>query len=414
MIRKLLTGMLLCFSTSTAAAEEPQALNEEQVFRRWLSSSVEVASWRSQIGAARFDVVTARLLPNPELMLSVNQLVNGYAPDAKTGYTAQLTVPLPIFGQRGARREAAEALVSVAEANTLGTLWQRASDIQGEMVEQAFADAHVSMYEKNLTELARVRKIIETRTAAGANSAYDVLRVNAAETTARAALRAATTERMAAESRLLALVADPSLDRARITREGLVAFQGPENETGLVAMAMERRPDLALARRSQVAAERSAERWRKDAIPTPSVFGAAYLVEGPQGFVVTGGVNIPLPVFDRNQGQVGRATTEAQMNELAAKSLEVRIKNEVQGAWRAREAARAALKEFRDASLPTANELLRRAEVTYQAGTFSIADLFDAYRAMWEVRAQELDLEKQMATAEATLERAAVLLPISR
>lgn len=63
--------------------------------------------------------------------------------------------------------------------------------------------------------------------------------------------------------------------------------------------------------------------------------------------------------------------------------------------------------------LPAAAEMLRRAEVSYQAAKFSIAELFDAYRTMWDVRSQELDLERQMAVAEANVERAAVLMPLS-
>ena len=58
--------------------------------------------------------------------------------------------------------------------------------------------------------------------------------------------------------------------------------------------------------------------------------------------------------------------------------------------------------------------MLRRAEVSYQAMKFSIADLFDAYRTMWDARSQELELERQMAVAEANLERAAVLVPLGR
>jgi outer membrane protein TolC len=57
--------------------------------------------------------------------------------------------------------------------------------------------------------------------------------------------------------------------------------------------------------------------------------------------------------------------------------------------------------------------MLQRAEVSYQAGTFAILDLLDAYRAVWDARAQERQLERAFAQAEAELEHAAVLLPIN-
>ncbi|MCW5833922.1 MAG: TolC family protein [Labilithrix sp.] len=396
-----------------ADADAP-SLTEQQLFERWLRASAEVAALRAQVGAARFDVVTAKLLPNPELLVGGALLAAGTPPDGKSGVEAQLSVPLPVFGQIPARRRAAESLVSVAEVTVLSLLWERAADLQGAMVEAAFADARVTMLEENLGELARLRRIVETRTQAGAASAYDVLRVRTSETTVRAAIRTAVTDRTQAESRLLALMAEPTLTRVHVTRAGLAAFRGPGDEAALVKLALERRPDLELSRRNAVASNHAAERWRKDALPTPSLYAGAYAVRGPFGLQVTAGVTMPLPLFDRNQGQVGRSLAEAHASELMTEALKVRIKTEVEGAWRAREAARAALHEYREAALPAAAEMRSRAEVSYQAAKFSIAELFDAYNTLWEARLQELDLERQMAIAEVSLERAAVLVPLGR
>ncbi|MBX3216027.1 MAG: TolC family protein [Labilithrix sp.] len=390
------------------------SLSEQELFERWLHASAEVAALRAQIGAARFDVVTAKLLPNPEVQVAGALLAGGTPPDGKSGLQGEVSVPLPVFGQIPARRRAAEARVSVAEVTVLVALWERAGDLQSAMVEAAFADARVTMLSSNLEALARLRGIVEARTRAGAASTYDVLRVRTSETTMRAATRTAMTDRTQSESRLLALMAEPALTRVHVTRAGLAALRGPRDEAALIKLALERRPDLELSRRSVVASHREAERWRKDAVPTPSVFAGAYAVQGPYGLQVTAGVSMPIPLFDRNQGQVGRALSEAHASQLMGQALEVRIKTEVEGAWRAREAARVALEEYREAALPAADEMLRRAEVSYQAGKFSIAELFDAFSTLWDARLQELDLERQMAMAEASLERAAVLVPLGR
>ena len=57
---------------------------------------------------------------------------------------------------------------------------------------------------------------------------------------------------------------------------------------------------------------------------------------------------------------------------------------------------------------------MTRAEITYQAGNFKIAELFDAYQTAWDARAQELDLARQMTDAEAAVERACMLLPLGK
>lgn len=387
-------------------------LTEQALLRRWLEKSPEVAAWRTQVGAARFDVVAAKVLPNPEVGFGVGKLLGGTPPDGDSEIEMRVSMPLPVFGQVSARREAADALVSVAEVAVASSLWARAGEIQQAMVERAYADARVGMLEQNLQELDRIRRIVATRASAGASGAYDVLRVDTAAGTMRATLHSARVERARAEAKLVALVADPELSVAPVVREGLAAFRGPEDEAALVRGALERRPDLALARRSARASEAQATRMRHEAIPTPSVYGAALLVQGPYGFQVTAGVSVPLPVFDRNQGAVGRAVTEAQGSELLTHAIEARIRAEVSGAWRARQSAHAALDDFREQSLVAATELLRRAETTYQVGAFSITELFDAYQTMWQARLQELDLDRQRADAEAEVERAAVLLPL--
>jgi cobalt-zinc-cadmium efflux system outer membrane protein len=399
-------------TTAPPVASSALSMREEDVFDRWLRNSPEVASWRTQVGGARFDVITAKLWPNPELQLLGSFLIDGTATSGVTNYTAQVTVPMPIFGQISARREAADRLVSVAEMNVLSVMLDRAADIQQAMVERAFADARVTMLERNVSELERIRKIVGLRAAAGANSSYDVFRVDTSAGTIGAALTKAKIDLERAELLLLGLVADPTLTAAVVGRDGLASFHGPENEAVLLELALQRRPDLNLAKRGALAFEASARRYRRDAVPTPSLIAAGILTKQPYSVMVTAGVSIPLPISDRNQGQVGHALFDAQGQQFLARALETRIRAEVRSSWRARQEARVALDQFRAQTIAAATELLNRAEVTYEAGKFSITELFDAYQTMWDARQQELELERQSADAEADLEKAAVLLPL--
>lgn len=417
-MRAAIVGALLCAATA-ARAQEPAptpdtpVLREEDVFRNWLRKSPEVKAWRTQVGAARFDVLTAKLWPNPELELVGNFLLSGTPPDGKYNIQGQVNAPLPIFGQRRARIAAAEQLLSVAELNVEAQLWDQATQIRTAMVERAFAAAHSEVLALNSLELERVQRIIERRAQVGANSQYDVLRVQTAWGTLSAAQTNAMIETRRAEARLLALIADPALGSLEILREGLASFRGPDDEQTLVKLAHERRPDLLLVQRGVKALAAQADSFRADAVPTPSAILGAYQTYQLRGFQITAGVSLPLPITNRNQGAIGRARSEKRGQEYMVEALQGRIRQEVVGAFEARRNARSALEEFRSKSLSAATELLRRAEVSYQAGSFSIAELFDAYETMWAAREQELALEHQSADAEAELERAAALLPLN-
>ena len=109
----------------------------------------------------------------------------------------------------------------------------------------------------------------------------------------------------------------------------------------------------------------------------------------------------------KRQGQIGRAEITAKGQELLAESLRTRIRAEVRGAVAARDSAHSALQIFEQGGVGVTRELIERAEVSYQAGgDFSILDLLDAYRAVWEARAQQLELEHSLADAEVELARA--------
>jgi outer membrane protein, heavy metal efflux system len=401
-------------SPERRSAAADSTLRDSELFARWLDRSPEVTAWRARIGAARFDAVTAGLAPNPGFSFTLTQLVTGENVNGKTNYGFQLEIPLPIFGQLAYKRSAALLLVSAAEIDVEVLLWERAADIHDAMRARAFASAKVDMLDRNLGELARVDRIVRARAAAGANSQYDVLRVEATAATMRAGIANAKIERDRAEAALLALIGDATLSSAPVERAGLAGFAGPDDEQQLMELALARRPDLARARRNAAAQDAAASALRRAAVPMPSLFVATSITQGPFSFDLMGGLSIALPVFDRNQGPVGRAESEASSQRSLGSALETRIRAEVIGTYRARKAAKLALDDFRAHGVSTVAELLSRAETTYQAGAFSIAELFDAYRAVWEARVQELDLERQMADAEVDLERACVLVPLRR
>ena len=410
-----LVALALVAEPAAAQVQGTDMVTAEEILRRWVTHSREVASLREQLRGARFVVVTAALWPNPSLQVSFLGTPAGTPPDGRTNYGLQVTQPLTVFGQVRARREAAVAALSQSEVTVAVALWTIASDLETLMVARAFADARVTAAERNLEEVARLEGIIERRLAAGASSQYDVLRVRVGTATLRATLNDARVQRDRAEARLAAQIADPEVRSIPITRQGLAAFRGPEDPQALLALALRRRPDLELARRGVLVSLATARRWSSENRWAPSVWLGAYGTQDPGSVSVTAGLSFALPLFDRNQGLIGRSSSDAEGQRALASALETRIAREVAGAWSARSNARAALDQFRAQTVADAAELLRRAVVTYEAGgtggsVFTIQDLFDAYRSTWDARAQELSLQQTFAESEVDLESAAALV----
>jgi cobalt-zinc-cadmium efflux system outer membrane protein len=91
--------------------------------------------------------------------------------------------------------------------------------------------------------------------------------------------------------------------------------------------------------------------------------------------------SVPLPVFNRNQGEIARAEAEGDKASRSVTALETGLAGEVASAYEEFDSSRQLLAEIeRDLLKPTADA---RAGTTYmyQAGATSLLDVLDAQRA---------------------------------
>ena len=91
--------------------------------------------------------------------------------------------------------------------------------------------------------------------------------------------------------------------------------------------------------------------------------------------------SLPLPVFNRNQGEIERARQEQQQIESKIKALQVSIKNEIDNAYLQYLAARDLLSRIEGDMLQQAREVRQTPEYSYRLGEASFVELLDAQRA---------------------------------
>jgi cobalt-zinc-cadmium efflux system outer membrane protein len=92
-------------------------------------------------------------------------------------------------------------------------------------------------------------------------------------------------------------------------------------------------------------------------------------------------MSIPLPVFDRNQGEIERARQEQRQIETRMRALEAEIRNELSTAWQQYDATRALLTRIESDMLAQAQRVLETMEYSYRSGAASLLELLDAQRA---------------------------------
>jgi cobalt-zinc-cadmium efflux system outer membrane protein len=96
-------------------------------------------------------------------------------------------------------------------------------------------------------------------------------------------------------------------------------------------------------------------------------------------------VSAPLPVFNRNQGEILRAQRENQQAEVARKAGETRVLSEVVAAWDQYATSRKLLEDVESRMLTRAKSVLEITEYSYRRGEATLIEYLDAQKAFSEV-----------------------------
>jgi len=120
-----------------------------------------------------------------------------------------------------------------------------------------------------------------------------------------------------------------------------------------------------------------------------------------------GGVTIPIPVFNRNQGERVRAKAAARRTAAVARSLQLEIESEIRRSYANYEAATRSLAAFDADVLRSQDENLELIEAMFQAGKIRYVDVILLQREVIEGRLGYLNARLELARAEVATRSAA-------
>jgi cobalt-zinc-cadmium efflux system outer membrane protein len=386
----------------TAVAQS--ALDESQYVERVLAGSLEARVAELEAALGRAEAVGAGSWPNPALEWERQKTASG-AREGESQDVLMASIPLVLSGRLGLEVEAADRNARAAEARHE---WARAG-LRHEAT-RAFATVLAarerrSILEQSLAELRRLAEAIATRERAGEAAGYERLRIELEVATVQDALRGAVLDEQQAEAQALRLLG-PGVT-VLPPFEGSLQVERPlPDGASLLAELGERRGDLralALETRGAEAARRAAGRgW----IPEPSLrAGAQFLDVGLPGagvgYVV--GVGLPLPLFDRRQGEAARAEARRGLAEARRAALLHEARTRLAVVLQAVSGRRERLARHRADVLGRAQELRQIAATAYRGGGAELLVLVDAERAAREARLTTVELTVSLVEAETDL-----------
>ncbi|WP_263359275.1 TolC family protein [Acidicapsa ligni] len=395
-----------------------QGITETELVTRALASNPTLLAQRQQIEMAKGDVTQAHLHKNPSLMLGGLKEVNG----DDHGINATGSLPLELYGRRARRTEVAESKEDVSKQSVADQERLLTGEVRSRFGEALASVRNLMFVEQLLKVNEDFLKLMEDRVHQGATPPLDAdetrVEVNRIETM-RIDYQAK------AEIALLGLKEAVGIDPEEPIRlKGELALGSlTYDQKQLLQLAMEHRPDLAMQHASEALANAELRSDKAIGKPDASVFGgyerpnsgfsqeafdtAGNLSPIRQSFNhVVFGLNINLPVFDRNQGTAvaDTAAIRAAQSQIAAVNLTLRhevIQNLIRF-----NGAQARVAVYRSGVRDQASHNLDVVRQTYAYGRSTLLDVIAEQRRYIDIETGYTDILLNAYTARVSLEQA--------
>ncbi len=372
-----------------------------------LEQNPELVAFSWDIRAAEARIIQARLRPNPEISLTAEDVTG--SGDFKNGdggeRTLQLSQLVELGGKRTARVEEAQFGRALADF-----------DYQLKRVEvlrattEAFVDALVAqrrlaLSEETLTLFENAVPLTEKRVEVGRSSAVEVTRSNVSVSLAQIGRAQAQRDLLAAKARLAAQWGETTSVRFDGVSGDLDRI-GPLPAFPTLVARLSRNPQLARWTAEREKREATLRLQRAQAVPDITAFAGPRVVGNAEN-VTSGvvGVSIPLPFFNRNQGNIAEADALLSKANPEERAAEARAFGELSVAYQTLARASEEAVVLKENVLPGATQSVELLTAGYEAGRFSQLEILDARRTLTDARNQHLralaDYHKALAQVEA-------------
>ncbi|GMU44961.1 MAG: hypothetical protein AMXMBFR52_22600 [Burkholderiales bacterium] len=393
--------------TAARTAEPAGPLTLKSALELALGANPELSAAGRELEALEAIIVQAQVRPNPEISMLVEDTRR-----ATRATTLQLNQPIELGGKRAARIAAAERGRDAVSLELEAKRAEIRSAVTAAFFDVLVAQERLWLAQASVELAQRATAAASRRVMAGKVSPVEETKARVAEAGVRVELTLAVSELATARKRLAATWGNPSprFEHAEGDPETLPALPAlADLNARLAASPAMTRARIEVARRQALA---EIERSRR--IPNLTVSLSVKRNEELGRDQAILGVSIPIPVFDRNQGNLLEALrrTDKARDELAA--AEIRLSNQLAAAFERLNAARQEVELLRRDILPGAQSAFDAATKGFELGKFSFLEALDAQRTLFQAKSQYLRALAEAHRSAAEIERVlGAALPVS-
>jgi len=395
-------------ATPPISAQASAPLTIDAAVREAMDHNLTLLAERFNVTVAEAGVVTASLRPNPvvtaNLMAPQQSLI-----DAGISPTEQVVRTDVVFergGKRARRIDTARLAQSVAELQVLNTVRSLILDVESAFTEVQLAELNLALARENLTALDDIVRVNTNRVRTGDLSAVELSRSRLEALHFQNEVRQQDTKLRVARNHLSTLLGrGPNGDALAVTGD-LRRDPEPIGYDDLHRQALARRPDVQAARTDQARSVSDLRLQLANGRVDYTVSGEYHRQEGAaiRGNSVGVFFSAPLPLFNRNQGEIARARIVTRQTETRLQAVEMDVSNQAANAFAEYSTARDVLDTLEGQMLAQAREVRSATEYAYRRGEASLIEFLDAVRAFNDTMQSYNEARAQYARSLYTLD----------
>jgi len=399
-------GAMALISPALGQATGPTRITIDEAIQMALQHNHNMLAARTTISQSEAEETTANLRPNPSLFadweylpLNHSSQNSQYLHDSTEGDLG-LSYLLERGKKRQHRLQAAKDITAQSRSLVADNERGLTFNVAALFVNAQLAESTIELAEKDLKSFQQTVDLSELRYNKGAISEDDYLKIKLQLLQFETDYHQAELAKVQALSDLRQLLGYESVS-ADYDVAGAFDYQPLKgNLEDFQLKALQTRPDLRAAQQGVIAAKSQYELQRAIGKQDVTVQGNYSHVNGINAASFYG--SIPLPIFNRNQGEIARtrfAITQAQELEKATNGQAL---TDVRDAYEGLRVSDKIIQLYRSGYLDVAEKDRDIAEYAYKQGAVSLLDFLDAERSY---RATQLAYRQSLASYLLALEQ---------
>ena len=379
----------------------PRAITIEQATELAIRVNRDLMAAKYNISSAEADELTAGLWDNPSML--VDTIFQPFAPDwnqTSTGgprqYDVIFSYPLDLSGKHSTAKKSAHSAKQIAEANFQDTIRLKVLQIRLAYMDLLVAGYQLSLSQERQESMSRLVTMIENRVGSKGRLPLLQRRAQLALDQAKLDTRQRDTVLKTTKTALAILLNRPPIATAVDAASKLRDFRlaSLPTQEAIEAQALSLRPDLEALHLTLIKADfdgdlAHAQIWDNFGLTvglshqgtnSPNPNDPASTPQ-PGSYSWDAGLTIPLPLFNRNQGNIKKAAIERVQADKQIQSLVLSIRQEISSDYEQLKLNNGLIRDYEESQLANARKVRDAQQTLFGTGGSALLDYFDAVNA---------------------------------